>query len=119
MPSLSKVCVWEIPFPVTFDTTNSPNVYFTNDCLANSLDVYEENGNIVVYPNPADDIINIEIANINYTVIEIYNISGKLIYNKGFNSKSEKIDISGFQRGIYLVKVKQGMLVFVEKVVVR
>lgn len=35
MPSLYKVCVWEIPFPpagVSVDTTDSPNVYFTIDC---------------------------------------------------------------------------------------
>ena len=35
MPSLNKVCVWEMPFPpdgVHVDTTNSPNVYFTADC---------------------------------------------------------------------------------------
>jgi Leucine-rich repeat (LRR) protein len=35
MPTLNKVCVWEIPFPpagVNVDTTGSPNVYFTNDC---------------------------------------------------------------------------------------
>ncbi len=35
IPSLSKVCVWTIPFPptgVTVDTTGSPNVYFTVDC---------------------------------------------------------------------------------------
>jgi len=35
MPSLYKVCVWEIPFPpdgVYIYATNSPNVYFTTDC---------------------------------------------------------------------------------------
>ena len=35
MPSLNKVCVWEMPFPpagVTVDSTGSPNVYFTTDC---------------------------------------------------------------------------------------
>jgi len=35
MPSLNKVCVWEMPFPpdeVDVDVTNSPNVLFTTDC---------------------------------------------------------------------------------------
>jgi len=35
MPSLYKVCVWEMPFPpsgVEVFTSNSPNVYFTTDC---------------------------------------------------------------------------------------
>ena len=40
MPTLTEVCVWELPFPpegvnVFFpdvDTTGSPNIYFTMDC---------------------------------------------------------------------------------------
>lgn len=35
MPSLGKVCVWEVPFPpegIEIDTTGSPNMYFTADC---------------------------------------------------------------------------------------
>jgi hypothetical protein len=35
MPSLNKVCVWEMPFPpdeVYAEMTNSPNVFFTTDC---------------------------------------------------------------------------------------
>jgi Leucine-rich repeat (LRR) protein len=36
MPSLYEVCVWELPFPTeeiwVFDTTGSPNVYFTTEC---------------------------------------------------------------------------------------
>jgi len=33
MPSLYKVCVWEMPFPVNNIYSNgSPNVYFTMDC---------------------------------------------------------------------------------------
>lgn len=36
LPTLEQVCVWVLPFPpdkVNLDTTNSPNVVFTNDCL--------------------------------------------------------------------------------------
>lgn len=35
MPSLTKVCVWQVPFPpagVEIFTENSPNVYFTKEC---------------------------------------------------------------------------------------
>jgi hypothetical protein len=36
MSSLSEVCVWTLPFPpegMTVDTTGSPNVYFTTECI--------------------------------------------------------------------------------------
>ena len=43
MPTLSKVCVWVVPFPpppisqedcfkVVIKTDGSPNVYYTTDC---------------------------------------------------------------------------------------
>jgi hypothetical protein len=35
IPSLSKVCVWTMPFPpagVSVNTSESPDVYFTMDC---------------------------------------------------------------------------------------
>ncbi len=35
MPLLTRVCVWELPFPpagIKIDTTGSPSVYFTTDC---------------------------------------------------------------------------------------
>ena len=32
MPSLTKVCVWEVPFPVEAYITGSPNIYYTTDC---------------------------------------------------------------------------------------
>jgi hypothetical protein len=35
MPSLYKVCVWKMPFPVSIyvvETTGSPNVYYSTDC---------------------------------------------------------------------------------------
>jgi len=35
MPTLYKVCVWEMPFPpagVSVYTDDSPNIYFTTDC---------------------------------------------------------------------------------------
>jgi hypothetical protein len=41
MPSLYKVCVWEMPFPPSYPSyfvyvnkIDSPNVYFTTDCTS-------------------------------------------------------------------------------------
>ena len=124
MPTLYEVCVWEMPFPPAdkvelVDTTGSPNVYFTTDCATNIPDDYEENSTIDIYPNPSDDIINIEIENINNATINIYNVSGKLIFSEALHSKQEKIDISGFSKGIYIVKVMQNRTVNFGKMVVR
>jgi hypothetical protein len=120
MPTLHGICVWEMPFPpvgLQVDTTDSPNVYFTY-CLDNIPVDYKENSTIDIYPNPSDDIINIEIENINNATIEIYSVSGKLVFSKALNSKVEKIDISGLSEGMYFVKVRQEQDVRIEKLIV-
>ena len=124
MPTLNEVCVWEMPFPPEdkvelVDTTGSLNVYFTTECAVNIPIKYTANSTINIYPNPSDGIINIEIENLNNTIIEIYNVSGRLASSKEINSKVERIDISGFPKGIYVVKVMHDSAINVSKVVVR
>ncbi|UCH15338.1 MAG: T9SS type A sorting domain-containing protein, partial [Bacteroidales bacterium] len=120
MPTLYEVCIWEsFPAGVEVATFGNPNVQFTTDCATNIKNDYNENRTVDIYPNPSDDIINIEIENINNATIEIYNVSGMLVFSKALNSKVEKIDVSGLLEGIYFVKVRQAGGVHVGKVVVK
>jgi carboxyl-terminal processing protease len=48
MPSLSKVCVWEMPFPPAdkpgkVDLTGSPNIVFSDSCLSNFVYIPDTN----------------------------------------------------------------------------
>ena len=78
-----------------------------------------------IYPNPTEDILNIEISNAvkQGIEIEIFNTTGKVIYKKEYkNIKThfvEQLDLSGYAKGIYLVKVKQADRVYFGKVVLR
>ena len=78
-----------------------------------------------IYPNPTENILNIEIdyAGKQGLEIEILTVTGKLIFKKEYRSINadftEKLDLSGFAKGIYLVKVKQANAVYVGKVVVK
>lgn len=61
---------------------------------------------LVLFPNPAQNEITIYANNSisSSAQIEIHNALGQLIYKNGFVN-SGKIDISGFQSGVYFVKV--------------
>ena len=54
----------------------------------------------MIYPNPANSIINIEIAG--YQEATIYHLSGK----KMLSSQEARMDISGLDEGIYLIIIK-------------
>ena len=78
-----------------------------------------------IYPNPTDNMLNIEISNTGKQglEIEIFSVTGKAIYRKEYRSINahfiEQIDLSGYSKGIYLVKVRQPHAVYIGKVVVR
>jgi hypothetical protein len=96
-----------------------PDANFKNALMSVGVDTNTENRTVNIYPNPSDDLINIEVGEKHHATIEIYNVSGRLVYSKELNSKVEKIDLSGFSRGMYLVKVSQEQDVKVGKVVVK
>jgi len=78
-----------------------------------------------IYPNPADNILNIELSDTGKQglEIEIFTVTGKVIYRKEYKNINaqfvEQIDLSGYTKGIYLVKVRQANTFYVGKVVVR
>jgi len=77
-----------------------------------------------IYPNPAKDIINIEIGNTceQETEIELLTVSGQVIYRKEYkNSNSpfiKQIDLSGYSKGVYFLKIRQEGAVYNGKVIV-
>ncbi len=59
-----------------------------------------------IYPNPANNIINVQSAE-SIKNVSIYTITGqKLKHQDAFKSKNMTIDIQNFAKGIYLLKLK-------------
>ena len=62
-----------------------------------------------IYPNPANEILNIELSNIieGSATIEIYDLNGKLCYYKVINTsqKLQSIDIRSILKGIYNIRI--------------
>jgi len=61
-----------------------------------------------VYPNPATDIINVTMENLNQSFdISLTDMTGKEIWSKTGNTTNQEIDISNLTDGIYLLNVYQ------------
>ena len=54
-----------------------------------------------IYPNPANDYLNVEGE---ITAVEVYNTVGQCLMTKQVNGDT-KIDLSGFNNGIYFLRV--------------
>ena len=71
---------------------------------------------ILVYPNPANSIVNIK-ANSNLKSIQLYDVHGRILQTKIVNQTTENLDISNQSNGIYFLKITSDDGVKVEQIV--
>jgi hypothetical protein len=92
----------------------------------NGETVKGQNGKMVCYPNPAQEILNIELLTEKdgLVKVDLVNIQGisvfkipQILVNAGWNR--EKINVSGMAPGVYLLKVISGDVTEIRKVIVR
>jgi len=58
-----------------------------------------------IYPNPANNILNVVSYTVGIEKINIYNINGQLVLNKEVNNNQKTIDIGSLESGIYIVDI--------------
>jgi hypothetical protein len=81
--------------------------------------VFTNNG-ITIFPNPNSGNFTIK-SNVKLNSVEIYNLTGELIYTN-FNLKSLSsvdINLSNLQKGIYFARIQQAKQVMTEKIIIQ
>ena len=73
--------------------------------IYSSIQNISENSNISVYPNPAQEILIIELNNSTIGICDLYDAQGKLLEHVKLNSKKEVINISEYPAGSYFVRI--------------
>jgi len=79
----------------------------------------EENSKdeVKIYPNPANDLITIQTKGTGTCSIEITKLNGQIVLKKNLTGKNSQIDISGFQKGVYILTVRSEDLIRTEKII--
>jgi hypothetical protein len=97
-------------------------IVFHSDESANQLGVNVDNfvingtlssqnfelNNIVLYPNPSKGIFNIALGTIEPTAIDVYDVTGKVVWSKkdfSITNAEVSLDLSSVAQGIYFVKI--------------
>ena len=62
---------------------------------------------VLVYPNPANDVINIDLKSVSLenTTIEMYDAIGKLVMNQKLSSVNSVVSIADLSKGIYTIRI--------------
>ncbi|MFA7082621.1 MAG: T9SS type A sorting domain-containing protein [Bacteroidales bacterium] len=77
-----------------------------------------KDNNILVYPNPTKDDVYITTKGEQINSYSLYNINGQLLLNnEKVKNKSEKISLSTFPKGVYILKVVTDKSVYPRKVI--
>jgi hypothetical protein len=63
-------------------------------------------GGYKIYPNPATELLNIDMSNITETTVELYNLEGELLLTKAVN-ESTTLNVEELSRDIYIVIMKR------------
>jgi Leucine-rich repeat (LRR) protein len=119
-PSLKMICVWTIPFPpqnLYVDISGSDNANFVLDCTT-GFKKYEMHG-FSAYPNPVTDLLTVKMDH--YVAkparVEIFTLSGQLLYSKQMERAYFQINFSEWERGIYLLVLSSEDFITTGKVV--
>ena len=88
-----------------------------------SVNFYVSSSSIIVYPNPANNKIWIDVVNKNasQTKIEIRTLDGRLLFENESNSLGNtriSVDLKEFASGIYIVKAISNENISIQKLVV-
>ena len=78
------------------------------DCLG------EVNGEVAVYPNPTQNVVNVVAPGINH--ITLLNVLGQVLYDTEAEGNSHVLDLSQYESGMYLVRVSTESGVVVKQI---
>ncbi len=91
----------------TFDVTVNEYIGISNT----------EEAGILIYPNPAKTVLNIERKDAYIQQLTISNVCGKQILQKTNIEKKEVINIEAFEDGIYIIQIQTPERTFTTKIV--
>lgn len=72
-----------------------------------------------VYPNPANDVLNINTNGLSPVHVTLFDISGKVVLSKTINQVASRLNVAGLTEGIYFIQMVQNNETVTKKVVVR
>ena len=74
---------------------------------------------VSLYPNPSNELINISFGEDRLSNIELYDITGKLLFKKELNANTYALNIANYPSGTYLVKVYNQNNTFLNKKIIK
>lgn len=99
-------------------TTSTPMVRMNFDPSVGVNEV-EDNLGLRVFPNPANEVINISLNKEVSASLTLLDVSGKVVRTQALNGISTSINTASLNSGVYFVTINDGTSVSTQKVVIK
>jgi hypothetical protein len=90
-----------------------------NNTVVKESNIITLNDAVIVYPNPANDLLNIEVvASDENTSIQLLDVTGKILISQSLQ-QSKTLNTANLNNGIYFIQLTQkDKIISVKKVVI-
>lgn len=115
---------WSINCDPTRASINTTRSNIKHTSVATGLNQNELSESTMLYPNPANNEITIEVSEqIQYATLKITNAIGQTVFEETLNSTVntkilKQIDISNYAKGVYTVRIESKRVKAIKKLVV-
>ncbi|MCL8009303.1 T9SS type A sorting domain-containing protein [Gelidibacter japonicus] len=83
-----------------------------------NIEVSSIDNQLLLYPNPAKDLVTFANLPLGETQIKVFDLSGKEVFSKHINAETTTINTTNFANGVYLVRINYNGNVAHKKLVV-
>jgi Secretion system C-terminal sorting domain len=90
---------------VNFDIDSNITVDWMHALPFTGVQDFQQVASLDLFPNPATDFVSIQLTNKNSAYLQVYDISGKVIYNQSVQNGINTINTSEWATGIYSYSV--------------
>ena len=98
---------WNAPVPD--DACEETQYGETEDYMANIVESLGTDNiqieNISIYPNPINNLLNVNVGSNSGLNYSIFNITGQIIFKGKFTSSNNRVDFSDLSKGVYFLQL--------------
>lgn len=99
------------------ELNNTGECYYSPMMGGKSIEVEQDENDVAIFPNPAQTELNISVPD-QASVISLFDESGKMVWTANAEQPKVKIDVSGWNKGIYVVQIKSAKSTTVKKFII-
>ncbi|EJL64761.1 T9SS type A sorting domain-containing protein, partial [Flavobacterium sp. CF136] len=116
--SYTPTIVGDYKVEITFGgcTITSPCITLSTTLVTNDFEV---SSGLKIYPNPAENNATIELNDFDNVSLQVFDITGKMLFNQSLNSAINTVNIEELQAGTYLFKISSAKGIATSRVIKR